>query len=157
MDFVSNSAEADVLFDVRAWLEPAAKADDGAVVVEDRAPFMPEGSVPDLPVGVGVLLVAAYGAILGAFLLAFAGDAEVGLVIGVCAVYLAVYLGVPAVMLRIEPKATSRPGMGDFFEKGLQTWTGHVTAKEALAQMLTIPAALTVAAVGIGVIMRLSA
>jgi hypothetical protein len=108
-------------------------------------------------VGVGLLLVAAYGAILGAFLLAFAGDAEVGLVIGVCAVYLAVYLGVPAVMLRIEPKAKSRPGMSDFFEKGLQTWTGHVSAKEALAQMLTIPAALTIAAVGIGVIMRLSA
>jgi uncharacterized membrane protein YfcA len=156
MDFVSNSAEADVLFDVRAWIEPPAVTKPAEAVV-DRAPFMPEGSVPDLPVGVGMLVVAAYGAILGAFLLAFAGDAEVGLVIGVCAVYLTVYLGVPAVMLRIEPKAKNRPDMGDFFEKGLSTWTGHVTAKEALAQMLTIPAALTVAAVGIGVIMRLSA
>jgi hypothetical protein len=154
MDFVSNSAEADVLFDVRAWLEPANEA---APVAADRAPFLPENSVPDLPVGVGMLVVAAYGAILGAFLLAFAGDAEVGLVIGVCAVYLAVYLGVPAVMLRMEPKAKGRPDMGDFFDKGLQTWTGHVTAKEALAQMLTIPAALTIAAVGIGLIMRLSA
>ncbi len=154
MDFVSNSAEADVLFDVRAWLEPA---NDATPVAVDRAPFLPESSVPDLPVGVGMLVVAAYGAILGAFLLAFAGDAEVGLVIGVCAVYLAVYLGVPAVMLRIEPKIARRPDMGDFLDKGLDTWTGHVTAKEALAQMLTIPAALTVAAVGIGVIMRLSA
>ena len=141
MDFVSDSTEADVLFDVGAWLE----ANPAQRVVADRAPFMPESSVPDLPVGVGALLVAAYGAILGAFLLAFAGDAEVGLVIGVCAVYLAVYLGVPAVMLRIEPKVLFRPDMATFLEKGLNTWTGHVTAREALAQMLAIPAALTLA------------
>jgi hypothetical protein len=83
--------------------------------------------------GRGPALVAAYGAILGAFLLAFAGDAEVGLVIGVCAVYLAVYLGVPAVMLRI-PKGSPRH---DFFEKGLDTWTGHVS--EAALQMRPSP------------------
>lgn len=103
------------------------------------------------------MIVGAYGAILGAFALAFLGDAEVGLVLGVCAVYLAVYLGVPAVILRMEPKVETRPDLADFLRDGLSTWTGRVSAGSALAQILTVPIALAVAAAGLGVIVRLSA
>ncbi len=128
-----------------------------AVLDPDRAARLGENSTGDLPVAVGWLIVSSYLAILGAFGLTFAGDAQVGLVLGVSAVYLAVYLGVPMVMLRIEPKAGRRPDMADFVENGLQTFTGWVSARSALAQMLTIPVAVALAAAGIGIIIRLSA
>ena len=62
MDFVSTSAEAYALFDTQATVEPPH---DRAVDVE-RAPFVPEGSGRPLPVSMGMLAVAAYGAIMGA-------------------------------------------------------------------------------------------
>lgn len=123
----------------------------------DHVARLGENSTGDLPVTVGWLIVSSYLAILGAFGLTFAGDAQVGLVLGVCAVYLAVYLGVPTVMLRIEPKAGRRPDMADFVENGLQIFTGWVSARAAIAQMLTIPVAVAIAAAGIGIIIRLSA
>lgn len=63
MDLVSNSAEAYALFDTQATVEPAhdRTADAG------RAPFMPEYSAQ--PVDVGMLVVAACGAILCVFAL----------------------------------------------------------------------------------------
>jgi len=121
------------------------------------APRMGEAAVADLPKAVGGLIVASYAAIIVAFGWAFFGQGDVLFNLGVCAVYLAMYLGVPWVFLKVEPKSGQpRPDFADFLERGLATWTGHVTGREALAQILTIPVAVAFAALGIGIIIRMS-
>ncbi|PLR23325.1 hypothetical protein SGCZBJ_16290 [Caulobacter zeae] len=160
MDYVSTTTPLTYAFyEGPSWEPPAPREWTAPAVVEPvlDAPQAPEPSTPDLPKAVGWMIVGAYGAILGTFALSFLGDAEVGLMLGVCAVYLAVYLGVPAVILRMEPKVETRPDLADFLREGLSTWTGRVSAGSALAQILTIPVALAVAAAGLGVIVRLSA
>jgi len=119
---------------------------------------MGEAAAADLPKAVGWMIVAAYASILVAFGWAFLGAGDVLFNLGVCAVYLAMYLGVPWVFLKVEPRSgVRRPDLADFMERGLSTWTGHVTGREALAQILTIPVAVALAALGIGIIVRLSA
>lgn len=124
-----------------------------------EAPRLGETAAEDLPKAVGWMIVGSYGAILAAFAWAFLGAGDVLFNLGVCAVYLAMYLGVPWVFLKAEPHRPGfrRPDLADFMERGLSTWTGHVTGGAALAQILTIPVALTFAALGIGVIVRLTA
>jgi hypothetical protein len=121
-------------------------------------PAHPELACPDLPPLLGVLIVASYVAILGALFLVFSGSADTVFMIGVCGVYLSVYLSVPAILLRIEGRARPQehPDFADFLEHGLITWTGHVSGRDALLQILLIPAAVTVAILGIGFAIRLS-
>lgn len=127
-------------------------------VAEALPPPMGEAAAADLPKTVGWLIVGSYAAILAAFAWAFLGAGDVLFNLGVCAVYLAMYLGVPWVFLKQEPKTWDRrPDFADFMEQGLSTWTGRVSGGAAMAQMLTIPAALVFAALGIGVIVRLTA
>jgi Flp pilus assembly protein TadB len=137
-----------------------------APVVAAEAPTDPERSTRfgehaarDLPATVGWMIVASYASILAAFGWAFFGAADVMFNIGVCAVYLAVYLGVPWIFLKGEPDTSKvrQPDFAEFLEQGLSTWTGHVSGGAALAQMLTIPVAVAFAALGLGVIIRLSA
>jgi hypothetical protein len=127
-------------------------------LVEQARP-MGEAAAEDLPAAVGWMIVVSYAAILVAFAWAFFGAADVQFNLGVCAVYLAMYLGVPWIFLKAEPHRGKvvRPDLADFLERGLSTWTGHVSGASALAQILTIPVALTLAALGIGLIIRLSA
>jgi hypothetical protein len=85
----------------------------------------------------------------------FGATADTAFNIGVGAVYLAVYLGVPAVFLRIE--RGRRTDLASFLEKGLHTSSGHVAGKTAIMQILMLPFALAIAIAGMGVICRLSA
>jgi Flp pilus assembly protein TadB len=119
-------------------------------------PRMGERACDELPAGVGWMIVGSYVAILAAFGWAFLGAGDVQFNLGVCAVYLAMYLGVPWVLLKAETRgrAIARPDLADFLNTGLSTWTGHVPGKAALAQILTIPVALVFAALGIGLIIR---
>lgn len=121
------------------------------------APKMGEAAAADLPKAVGWMIVASYAAILVAFGAVFLGQGDVLFNLGVCAAYLAMYLGVPWVFLKVEPKGAEHPDLADFLERGLSTWTGHVSGASALAQILTIPVAVAIAALGIGIIVRLSA
>lgn len=128
-----------------------------AEIDPDRGTRRGEHAARDLPAAVGWMIFAAYAAILVAFAWAFFGSADVEFNIGVCAVYLAMYLGVPWVFLKSDISPVKRPDLADFLEQGLSTWTGHVSGRAAIAQMLTIPVAVAFAALGIGVIIRLSA
>lgn len=129
-----------------------------APIAAQVAPKMGEAAAADLPKAVGWMIVASYASILVAFGWAFLGQGDVLFNLGGCAVYLAMYLGVPWVFLKVEPKTGQpRPDLADFMERGLSTWTGHVTGREALAQILAIPVAVAFAALGIGIIVRLSA
>lgn len=137
---------------------PARSAPLAPAARPDSSPKLGEAACEDVPRAIGHMIVVSYAAILVAFGLAFSGASDVLFTIGVCAVYLAAYLGAPWVMFRVE--ARHRPHgdrrLADFLENGLETWTGHVSGSAALAQILTIPIALTLAVCGIGVILRLS-
>lgn len=124
--------------------------------VQPVRPNLGEAACDDLPAAVGWMIVGSYTAILAAFAWTFIGAGDVAFNIGICAFYLAMYLGVPWLILKEEMQGRGgrRPDLAKFLEQGLSTWTGHVSGREALAQILTIPGALTFAALGIGIIIR---
>lgn len=127
-------------------------------VALEAEPKRGEAACPDIPSSVGALLALAYAAILGAFALVFLASEEALFTIGICAFYLAVYVGVPLIFFRVEGRSPARTSFGlrDFLHTGLHTSTGYLRGADALAQMLTVPVCLIFAVVGIGVIFRLS-
>ena len=129
-----------------------------AVPRPTEARWAGEGACHDLPPEVGWYVVGVNTAILVAFAVTFLGSAETLFVLGVCAAYLAAYVGVPIVMLRIEAEHRDLPRTpyAAFLQHGLLTLTGRVSAGAALAQILTVPLCLFGAAAGIGLIFRLT-
>ncbi len=119
-----------------------------------RWPLMGEAAASDVPAGVGVAIVAAYGLMMVGFLTFFAGSADNLLALAVDAVYLAMYLGVPALMFMVEGRSR-RVTWFQFLNKGLTTWTGHVEGREAVAQILTIPLTIAGGVFGVGLIAHL--
>jgi hypothetical protein len=119
-----------------------------------RWPLMGEAAAPDVPAGVGAAIAAAYGLMMVGFLTFFVGSADNLLALGVDAVYLAMFLGVPALMFGIEHRSR-RITWFQFLNKGLVTWTGHVGGREAVAQILTIPFTIAAGIFGVGLIAHL--
>lgn len=108
-----------------------------------RPPVMGEAAAPDLAPRIGWMVLAAYGAILAAFIVAISG------------VYMAMFFAVPFAFLRNEPQGCSRPSYAHFLKTGPDTWTGRLTGPEAVIQILTIPVMIAAAISGIGFIAAL--
>jgi len=120
----------------------------------DDWPRLPERLAPDLPPAVGFCLVAAFAWTIGAYLITFWSDLRALEMVVVDIVYVAVYLGVPWIILMIEPRTGRNPTMATFLDRGLQTWTGHLKGWEALVQILLIPVALAVATTAMCLVAR---
>ena len=115
--------------EARAWLNPAA---------------------PDVPKAAGVMLIAAYAALMGAFVVTIHGArADFAIVIG--AFYLAMFFGVPAALLGIERDNSRRPGLIEFLDRGINTATGRISGAGALVQMLIVPVLLAFAILAMGI------
>jgi len=114
-----------------------------------------EAAAHEIPAAVGWMIVGAYAGIMSLFILTFARSAEPAMVTVISALYALIYLAVPAIFLRVEGRSghTTLPG---FLNSGLQTNTGHVTGREAIVQIMTIPLAIAVAVGGICVIVAFS-
>ncbi|CAA9547148.1 MAG: hypothetical protein AVDCRST_MAG23-2645 [uncultured Sphingosinicella sp.] len=108
-------------------------------------------AVPDMPAAVGRFIVGIYGALIGAFILTMARSAEASFMIAVSALYLAVFLAVPAIFLKIESDPSNRPSLGRFMRTGVDTFTGHVSAGSALVQIFVVPVLLTFAILAMGI------
>jgi hypothetical protein len=108
-------------------------------------------AAPEVPKAIGYAIVAAFGLAMLIFMLSFSGSGQSRFMTAISLIYLTVYLAVPAIFFRIHPKAKHQVTWSDFERDGLHTWTGHLTAKEATIQILTIPMALISAAVALGV------
>jgi hypothetical protein len=121
-------------------------------LAQPKTPFHSAAAAPDIPVAVGRLLVAAYVALLATFAVTMAHSREALLALAICAVFLTMYLSVPRIFFGVEPKQGKRPSLDTFLEKGLETYTGHCTGKEAMVQMLIVPVLLTLCALVMGVI-----
>jgi hypothetical protein len=115
-------------------------------------PFRSALSTPDIPSSVGFMIVAAYTILLGSFAVTMIGSRETALALSICFFFLGMYLIIPAIFLKIEPQPQRRPSFSYFMEVGIQTYTGHMNGKDALAQILVVPVLLTGAAIVMGII-----
>jgi hypothetical protein len=116
-------------------------------------PFMPTPAAPDIPAGVGGLIVAAYVALIATFAAATIRSADSAFVLAIVAFFVGMFFAVPRLFFGIEPKAGPRIGLDRFMHDGIETFTGHCSGRAALVQMLIVPLFLTlgVAAMGIAI------
>ena len=118
----------------------------------EKAVVRPEFSVPDVPASVGLLVIASYVAIIALFALTIANEGASAFMIGIDAVFLAAFVSVPVIFLKMEGDPSRRPDFSRFLSQGMQTYTGHVSGLGALAQMLVVPVLLAFAVLAIGII-----
>jgi len=116
----------------------------------EQAPAQPAPAAPDLPKAVGVMMIAAYAALIGAFAVTIRGaHADFAIVIG--AFYVAMFFGIPAVFLGTERDRTRRPDLVQFLDRGIDTATGRISGGGALVQMLMVPVLLAFAILAMGI------
>lgn len=108
-----------------------------------------EAGAPDIPAAVGKMILWSYALMMASLLLFFGTSVEAAMMAIICALYTAIYLGVPAALLVVERRSGGRT-LDDFLARGLTTATGPIACAEALAQILLIPAAITAEIVIIG-------
>ena len=93
-----------------------------------------------LPTALFALTALGYLGFLGLTATAF-GNPELILPMAIIVTFLAMAFGVPAVWVRMKPRTSQRLlSWSRFVAKGVQTYTGHVTAGQASVQVLILPA-----------------
>lgn len=145
----------DILDASEIWPRAGEAAPGPLAEVEAALPARPETAVPDVPAAVGRMLVAVYALLIGAFALTMARGLEASFVIAISGLYVAIYLGVPALFLRVEQDRSRRPDLARFLREGIDTWTGRTGGAAALVQIFLVPLLLGVAILVIGLIGRL--
>jgi hypothetical protein len=113
---------------------------------------LPERAVPDVPASVGMMIAAAYVAIIGLFAVTIANVGSGPFIIAIDLAFLAAFLAVPVIFLKVEGDPSRRPSLGRFLTQGMHTYTGHVSGKAALTQMLVVPVLLAFAVLAIGIV-----
>jgi hypothetical protein len=114
-------------------------------------PFQSAPSTPDIPSAVGKMIVGSYIALVGTFAVTMSGSRLSVFCMAISFFYLLMYLGVPAILLKMEPKRGQRPSLDQFLRAGMQTYTGYITGKDALLQILLVPVLLTFTALVMGI------
>lgn len=109
-------------------------------------------AAPDIPAGVGRLIVAAYVGLVLALFAFFTGSFLAAMVVTIAAGFVAIFFAVPRIFFALEPDQGRRPSLGDFFYDGVQTLTGHCKGKDALVQMLIVPVLLTLGLLAMGIV-----
>lgn len=113
--------------------------------------FRATPAAPDVPAGVGRLIVGAYAGLIAMFALATVASAQSAFMVSISALFLVAFFTVPRLFLGQERKAARRPTLEQFLGEGLETLTGHCTGRDALIQMLIVPVFLTLAVAAMGI------
>ena len=116
-----------------------------------REAMAPTPAAADMPAGVGVLIVAAYASLIGAFAFATVASAHSVFMISISALFVVAFFTVPRIFFNVEPKAARRPSLDRFLAEGMETLTGHNSGRAALVQILIVPVFLTLAALAMGI------
>lgn len=121
----------------------------------------PTSGVASRGVHPGVLgaLVSLYAAMLASFWIFFARDTEAALVMTMVTVLMIVYFGllVGGIVSADAPvPGERRRGFAEFLRGPVDTLNEVVTGRQAVVQMLFLPAAMLVLAIAIGLIARFS-
>mgnify|MGYP003381850234 CR=1 FL=1 len=101
------------------------------------------------------MLVLCFAILMAAAWAGFAYNNYAALMVIVSLLYCFVYFGLPWIMFRIRRKFLARSGMPlkpQMPAAGFNTLTGWVNNRDALIQMLSVPASLAVAMVAIAVV-----
>jgi hypothetical protein len=92
-----------------------------------------------LPTGLYVATIGAYFAFLAVMGIGLA-QRELIIPMGICFAYVAMFFGVPAKWVRMNPANDARPQSWlDYQLHGVETWSGRIKAKDATAQVLILP------------------
>jgi hypothetical protein len=118
--------------------------------------FMSAPAMPDVPVGVGRLIVASYVAMVVAFAMGLGGGRDINFALAVVGLFVLVYFTVPRILLGVDPRRPPRPSLNRFLSEGLMTYTGQTGGVAALVQILIVPFCLVMAAVAMMVIVRMT-
>jgi len=109
-----------------------------------------------LPTGLYIATVAAYLGFLGLMTALFLNP-ELVLPLAVMAGFIVFAFGVAGKWTTMQPGNDTSPlSWGQFASRGIQTLSGHLTAGEAAAQVLILPALILVWGVAISVIVALT-
>lgn len=77
--------------------------------------------------------------------------------LGVCAIYLTMYLGGPVIVARVRgDRISDGMPLGEFLRRPFATFTGPITGSQAWTQVCLIPGALLLCTVGMGVAVRVT-
>jgi hypothetical protein len=114
--------------------------------------FQSAAAVPDVPKAVGKMIITAFVALLTTFAVTLTGSRESLFAIAICAVFLFMFFAVPTLFLRTEPGRGPQPDLDSFMDKGMMTYTGPVSGRDALIQMLIVPVLLTATALIMGIV-----
>ena len=126
-----------------------AEADEAAPVAS------PAAAAPDVPAAVGGLIVGAYAALIAVFFTLFASSPLAFFAISVCAGFVAIFFAVPRLFFAVEADPARRPTLSHFMHHGIQTLTGRTSGKDALIQMLIVPALLTFGLMTMGIVAKI--
>jgi hypothetical protein len=144
----------DILDVAEIW--PRAEIMPGAPLAEIEAGLLPAAppAVPDMPPAIGRAIVAVYATLILMFAVTMGRSSEAAFMIAISALYLAVFLTVPRVLLGVENDRSRRPDMARFMAEGIGTYTGRLSGAAALAQIFVVPVLLTFAILAIGLAAR---
>jgi hypothetical protein len=114
-------------------------------------PQKPTPAAPDVPGGVGVMIVLCYGALVSALAAASVASRESAFAIAIAALFLVAFFTVPRLFFGIEPARGRRQSLDGFLHEGMETMTGHSSGGAALVQMLIVPVMLTLGIAAMGI------
>lgn len=122
----------------------------------EAPPFRAEEATPDVPSSIGMMLFAAYLALVAALAIATSGPGESRMVLVIAGLFVVAFFAVPHYIFAQEPKSGRRPDLNRFLATGMRTFTGHCSGDAALVQMFLVPVALTIGMLAIAVVIALA-
>lgn len=139
-------ASLEILIQIEA-VQPSGQP---AEAEPEKVGFTP--AAPDVPAGVGGLIVAAYAGLIAVFFVFFTGSMLATMMVTVAAGFVAIFFAVPRIFFALEPGDERRPSLADFMYRGMNTLTGHSSGGAALVQMLIVPVLLAFGLLAMGIV-----
>lgn len=123
-------------------------------LAEVESAFVPTPAVPDVPAAVGRMIVGGYCALVAIFLLTMARGPEATFAIAISGLYVAIYVAVPRLFLKVEADSSPRPSLAEFLDSGIDSWTGRIGGASALVQIFVVPVLVGLCLLVIGIAAR---
>ncbi len=136
----------DIMDAAAIWPRPDGMVQPAIAELDQR----PTPAVPDMPSAIGRAIVCLYAALIIIFFVTMGFGGEAKFMIAISGFYLAMFLGLPRLFLAVENDPSRRPGMAAFLTRGVDTQTGRVSGRAALAQIFVVPVLLTFAVLAMG-------
>jgi hypothetical protein len=135
------------------------EADQHALTTPSSARFLaaqPRRTTTRIPPAAFAALIAMYGLLVSSFAVAFRSDGETLFQIAICVFYGIMYFGTPFVLFSLGRNRDDDNKESDLLSADpgalIETYTGPLAQRDALAQILSVPIALGFGAVAMALI-----